>query len=117
MKLSATWITNIHTKEVLEKVEKAYEYSAKEVIVLITNTIKTVHPWKTDTGNNTRSITFEVGPGKEIAKNKNEVAVYSTSGYGGILETGSSKMPAFPYFRPALDANIDKLPEGMKAHL
>jgi len=60
---------------------------------------------------------FEVGPGGEVAKKKLEGAVYSTSGYGGILETGSRFMSARPYFKPALDRNIKKLPEGIKAKL
>ncbi len=46
-------------------------------------------------------------------------AIYSTSGYGGYLETGlkSKKYPPQPYFYPALMKNIHKLPKNIKAHL
>ena len=60
---------------------------------------------------------FEVGPGGEVARNELEGAVYSTSGYGGYLETGTVNMPAQPYFKPALDKNIKNLPKNIKAHL
>ena len=107
MKLSATWITNIHTKEVEDKVQNAYSKSLKEVVVLIANAVIKGSPVLT--GNNKRSI--------EYKSDDKSGQINSTSGYGGYLETGTSKMAARPYFRPALDANIDKLPKGMKAHL
>jgi hypothetical protein len=45
--------------------------------------------------------------------------VYSTSGYGGILETGSSKMPARPYLYPALTERftLPELAGRIKANL
>jgi len=33
------------------------------------------------------------------------------------LETGTVRMAAQPYMKPALDMNIHKLPEGIKAEL
>ncbi len=69
------------------------------------------------TGNNRRSIKFEVGPGGEVAKGELEGAVYSTSGYGGFLETGTVKMAAQPYIKPALDKNVKKLPKNIKANM
>jgi len=62
------------------------------------------------------------GAGEEFVEwepglKEGEAAVYSTSGYGGFLETGTVNMPAQPYFRPALDKNKDKLGKNIKAHL
>jgi len=51
-----------------------------------------------DTGNNARSIEIDE---KELYKLKGRV--YTTSGYGGYLEIGTSKMGAQPYFRPAFE--------------
>ena len=98
-----------------DKVGKAIEKGLKDVIVDIANDAIKLSP--VDTGNNRRSIMYEVGPGKEVAKGKGEAAIYSTSGYGGYLETGTATMPAQPYFKPALDKNIKNLPKNIKAHL
>ena len=87
----------------------------KDLVTDIANDAIKLSP--VDTGNNRRSIMFEVGPGGEVAKREGEGAIYSTSGYGGFLETGTVNMPAQPYFRPALDKNKDKLPKNIKAHL
>ena len=131
MKISATWDVNLKIKEVEEKVQKAYELSLKEVVVTIADAVIKGSPHVT--GHNRRSIAYKTG-NRVVKKGQpkggekpftdtnpdlkpNEGAVYSTSGYGGYLETGTSKMDPQPYFRPALDANIDKLPKGMKAHL
>jgi hypothetical protein len=43
-----------------------------------------------------------------VDDSKIEGAVYSTSGYGGFLETGTSKMPGRPYFKPSLDINFSQ---------
>ena len=107
MKLSATWELNLKTEDAMGKVQNAYSKSLKEVVVTIANAAIKGSPVLT--GNNKRSI--------EYKSDDKEGQINSTSGYGGYLETGTSKMAARPYFRPALDANIDKLPEGMKAHL
>jgi len=60
-----------------------------------------------------------LGPGGEFAKNSGEAAVYSTSGYGGYLETGTATMPARPYFKPALDKafTAGKVASNIKAYL
>jgi len=57
------------------------------------------------------------GGGQFVDNSKIEGAVYSTSGYGGYLETGTSKMPARPYMKPALDANFPKMPDKIKDKL
>ena len=81
------------------------------------------------TGHNARSIVSEVSgmgvvkkgedaePERVVDDSKLEGAVYSTSGYGGYGETGTRFTPARPYFKPALDMNIKKLPANIKAHL
>ena len=109
MKINIRTITNLKTKEAGDKMHKAAEKSLKDVIVAITNTVIKVHPWKNISGNNSRSIKFEI--------DRLSALVFSTSGYGGFLETGTSKMPARPYFKPALDKHIGELPRGIKANL
>ena len=107
MKIKADMVMNLKNKEVANKVGKATEKSIKDVVRDIAQDAIRGSP--IDTGNNRRSIKFE-------AKGL-EGAVYSTSGYGGFLETGTVKMAARPYFKPALDRNIHKLPQGIKAEL
>ena len=115
MKLTVKIITNIKVKEVVDKVHKASRLGMRDTVVAIANDAIKGSPFLT--GNNARSIQFEVGPGGEVAKKELEGAVYSTSGYGGILETGSVKMSARPYFKPALDKNFKDLPNNIKAHM
>ncbi|MBA7641806.1 hypothetical protein ES703_49491 [subsurface metagenome] len=117
VKITTKWVLDLKTKEAMDKVNKATKQGLKDVVTDIANDVINIHPWKTVTGNNSRSIKYEVGPGKEVAKNEGEGAVYSTSGYGGFLETGTVNMPAFPYFKPALDRNIKNLPKEIKAEL
>ncbi len=107
MKFKTDVIMNLKTKEVRDKVNKATEKAIKDVVVDIANDAIKGSP--VDTGNNRRSIKYE-------AKGL-EGVVYSTSGYGGYLETGTVKMPAQPYFKPALDKNMHKLPAGIRAEL
>ena len=107
MKLTADFQVNLKTKEVVDKVKKASEKSLKNAVADIANDAIKGSPYLTS--HNRRSIRYEA---KEL-----EGAVYSTSGYGGFLETGTVRMPARPYFKPALDKNIKKLPEGIKAEL
>ena len=117
LKITALLIFNSKIPKAKNKVKNARKNALRETVVAIANDVIKIHPWKNRTGNNSRSIKYEVGPGGEVAKGELEGAVYSTSGYGGYLETGTAKMPAFPYFKPALDRNIRKLPEGIKAEL
>jgi len=148
MKIKSDFVMNLKIKEVKNKVNWAIEKSIKNVVVAIANDAIRFSPHIT--GHNRRSIKFEVGPGKPVAKGKLEGAVYSTSGYGGWLEVGTgiygkrgvmitpktAKMlvwegkggelifakavrgrKATPYFKPALDKNIHKLPQMIKAEL
>ena len=115
MKITTDWKLNIKSKEVEAQVAKASKQGLTDVVTDIAKDASEGSPKLT--GNNARSIMFETGPGAEIAKNELEGAVYSTSGYGGFLETGTVKMPARPYFKPALDRNIKNLPNNIKGHL
>jgi len=107
LKFKTDVILNLKTREVKDKVNKATEKALKDVVVDIANDAIKGSPKLT--GNNARSIKYE-------AKGL-EGAVYSTSGYGGYLETGTVKMAPRPYFKPALDKNAHKLPAGIKAEL
>ena len=115
MKIDAKLILNLKTDEAQAKLKSATRTSMRDTVVAIANDAIKLSPVLT--GNNKRSIKFEVGPNGEIAKGELEGAVYSTSGYGGFLEVGTIHQSAQPYFRPALDMNLHKLPEGIKAEL
>ena len=115
MKITTNWVTNIKSKEVEDKVSKATKQGLTDVVTDIANDAIKGSPWLF--GNNARSIKYEVGPGKPVAEKELEGAIYSTSGYGGYLETGTVKMPARPYFKPALDRNAKNLPNNIKGHL
>ena len=115
MKITAKWIVDDQSDEVKKAVDKASKGALSDTIIDIAEDTIKGSPWLT--GNNARSIMFEVGPGGEVAKSSDEGAVYSTSGYGGFLETGSKGRPARPYFRPALDKHIHKLAGKIKTKL
>lgn len=115
MRINLQIISNLKTKEVQTKVKSAAKKSLVDTVVAIANDAIKLSPKLT--GNNARSIKFEVGPNGEVARKDLEAAVYSTSGYGGYLETGTVNMVEQPYFKPALDKNIHKLPRGIKARL
>ena len=132
MKLKVNIITNLKTKEVENKVKKANQLGIRDTVVEIhgdaIKNAKAVRAWKT--GHNVRSIASEVSgmkgttskgedaePQRVVDDSKLEGAVYSTSGYGGYIETGTVKMPARPYFKPALDKAMKNLPKEIKAHL
>ena len=115
VKITTDWALNLKTKEAQDKVNKATKQGMTDIVTDISNDAIQGSPVLT--GNNRRSIRYEVGPGKEVAKEELSGAIYSTSGYGGMLETGTATMPARPYFKPALDKHIKNLPKGIKANL
>jgi len=107
MKINLRVIQNLKFGAVKNKVNKASEKGLKDTVAAIANDAIKGSPFLT--GHNRRSIQYEASGQKG--------AVYSTSGYGGFLETGTKSMPARPYFKPALDKNIGKLPGNIKANL
>lgn len=62
------------------------------------------------TGTNRRSIDSTVTETDEGV----QATMYTTSGYGGYLELGTSKMRAQPYLNPAFEMHIGTLPERVK---
>ncbi len=115
MKITTDFKLNLKVDEVKAKVAKAAEGSLVNVVGAIAGDAIKNSPFRF--GHNRRSIAFEVGPGGSIATEPLTGAVFSTSGYGGYLETGTVKMAARPYFKPALDKNIKNLAKNIKAHL
>lgn len=117
LKITALLIFNSKIPKAKNKVKNARKNALRETVVAIANDVIKIHPWKNRTGNNSRSIKYEVGPGGDIATKEGQGAIYGTSGYSGWLEVGTRYHAPMPYFKPALDRNINKLASGMKAEL
>lgn len=66
-----------------------------------------------DTGNNRDGIDTEV---TQVAEGI-QATLYTTSGYGGYLEIGTSKMDARPYIGPAVDKHIREIAPKVKAQI
>ncbi|MBN1690449.1 MAG: hypothetical protein JW901_05470 [Dehalococcoidia bacterium] len=120
MKINVSVKMNLKVPEALAKVKEAARLGVRDTVVDIARDVKNIHPWKNQTGNNMESITMEVsgmGDNQVVDPDGIEGAVYSQSGYGGFLETGTAEMPPFPYFRPALDTHKDELAPNIKKHM
>ncbi len=136
MKLAVSVATNLKVEEVTKKTQEAARLAMRDTVVDITADAVKLSHWIT--GNNRRSIFFGVsgfghaqgsGEGRQagdtwtgedtslLNEDKLEGVIYSTSGYGGYLETGTFKMAPRPYFRPALDKNFGKYPGYIKKYL
>jgi len=126
MKIDVSVKLNLKTEEATEKVKSAVKKAMKETIVDVANGAMKNSPKKT--GNNMRRIAYQVpgeqgqtleGPVDGVELNELEGAVYSTSGYGGYLETGTSKMTPRPYIKLAVDVNFtaDKFAAKVKENL
>ncbi len=133
MKLSFTVKTDIESEKVTRLVDEASREGLRDTIVAMHNDAVRGSPVLT--GHNRRSITSEVSkmgvvhqgadskPDKIVNDSKIEGAFYSTSGYGGYLETGTTnrsggvKMAPRPYFRPAYDMNIGGLDDAIAKRL
>jgi len=94
-------------KKLSAETRKVGERAMRDTVVLIANDAIKGSPVLT--GNNRRSIQYTA---KGLAG-----SIFSTSGYGGFLETGTVKMAARPYFKPALDRNFPKFLQLMKEYL
>ena len=136
MKITTEFKLNLKTKEVEDKVKKASRQGLVDSITDIANDVIYLSPHIT--GHNRRSIAYKLedkvtqtgqpqGDEKPFIEwapdiKSLEGAIYSTSGYGGFLETGhhtrsGSWVNPHPYFKPALDKNIKNLPKNIKAYL
>ena len=107
MKIHVKTNLNIKDKEARGAVASAAKKALRDVIVLIANDAIKGSPVLT--GNNRRSIASEA---KGLT-----ASTYSTSGYGGYLEVGTATRAGRPYFKPALDTHLPKLPRIMKEYL
>ncbi|MBT9164021.1 MAG: hypothetical protein DDT23_00010 [candidate division WS2 bacterium] len=129
MKMNIEVKLNLKTEAAKKLVEEATRLALRDTVVAVHEDAMRGSPKKT--GHNMRSIASEVSgmgmvatggeatPEKVVDDNKLEAACFSTSGYGGFLETGTYKMNARPYFKPALDKNFteEKFAERVKRHL
>jgi len=129
MKMTVDVELNLNIDKVTKEVIEANREAMRDTVISITNDAVKLSPYQT--GHNRRSIAGETSGFGAVAQgsdasierivndSKIEGAVYSTSGYGGFLETGTSKMPGRPYFKPSLDMNFsqDKFAERVKRHL
>jgi len=143
MKIEASITLNLKIPELTEAVIVANRLAMRDTVVEVAGDTVKGSPWLT--GNNARSIAYEVGPGGEFAQEDLTGAVYSTSGYGGFLEVGTNPhiirvktakvltdgesffgkevhhpgTKPHPYFKPALDKNftLEKFTEKVQSHL
>jgi len=127
MNMKTTVRLNIRDTEVKKEVTEASKKAMRDTVVEVTRDAVRGSPW--DTGNNRRSIVGEAsgmgmvaGQGSSerlVDDSKIEGAVYSSSGYGGYLEVGTSRMPARPYIKPAMDKSFtaDKFARKVKENV
>ena len=127
MKITSTIVLDLKVDEAIKQVAEANKLAMRDTVVEVTNDAVQQSPWLT--GNNRRSIVGETsgmgmvagGGGSERLVDDSEIegAVYSTSGYGGFLEVGTSKLNPRPYIKPAMDKNFtaEKYGRKVKEHL
>ena len=119
MEFTMDVFTNIDTDAAKSKIMAAAKAALKDMIISVQEQAKINSPvsdmypsidksGRKPTGNNRKSIQSEMGPGGDSNLDEMQGAVYSTSGYGGYLETGTAKMPARPYMYPAAIERITK---------
>jgi len=105
-------------KQAMDLIKKATQSGLKDTIVDISNDAIKDSPILT--GNNRRLIKYEVsglGLNEIVNPTKEEAAIYSASGYGGYIETGTANMDPRPYMKPALDRHSKELAPNIKRHM
>jgi len=124
MNMNVSVALNLKVDEAVKEVTDASKMAMRDTTVEVVHDSVQLSPWLT--GNNRRSIVGEVsgmggvasgGEGRAermVDDSKIEGAVYSTSGYGGYLEVGTSRMAARSYIKPSLDKNFTEQKFGMK---
>ncbi len=127
MKMTSTIELNLKTDAVIKQVTEATKLAMRDTVVEVTRDAVKDSPW--ETGNNRRSIVGEAsgmgmvagqgGSERLVDESKIEGAVYSTSGYGGFLEVGTSKLNPRPYIKPAMDKSFtaEKFASKVKNYL
>jgi len=146
VKLDVSIKLNLKTAEVTKAVKDAARLAMRDTVEAVATEAQRNSP--VITGNNRRLIKSEVsgmGANEVVDPAKIQGAVFSTSGYGGILEVGSAPhlitvknakvltdgkiffgktvhhpgTKPHPYFKPALDKEFtaEKFTEAMKRHL
>jgi len=129
VKLNVEVDLDLDLSAVHDMVLKAAREGLRDVTVLVAADTIEGSPWLT--GNNRRSIAYEASgfpftplPGSDVGAGENVVdhgklqgAVYSTSGYGGMLEIDHPTKRG--YFKRAADRNFtaDNLAKAIKGHL
>jgi hypothetical protein len=101
--MSAAYTFTSQRREAIKRVEAATAKGIKEFGLSMSRKAKQKSPYLT--GNNRRSITFEM-------PTPLRVRVYTESGYGGWLELGTSRMAPRPYFAPAYQETRDVMAKG-----
>ena len=96
MQIRTKWRVNVNVLRTMGIVDGAVEEGLKDTVVEAAAEVVRGSPVLT--GHNRRSIGYWV--------RKLRAKIFSTSGYGGYLETGTSKMAAQPYFKPAADMHF-----------
>jgi hypothetical protein len=130
MKFTISIESNIDTNGAAAKIMAAAKAALQDIVIDTVQEAKNNSPvsgmWpsidksgRVPTGNNKRSINFEMGPGGDSNLDEMQGAVFSTSGYGGFLETGTRFTPARPYLYPAAMKNFtkEKFDKRLKEHL
>jgi hypothetical protein len=114
-------------KKAEKEVTEASRLGMRDTVVAIHN--DSVKGSPVLTGHNRRSLASEVSgmgtviqgadakPEKVVDDKKIEGAVYSTSGYGGYLETGTTKMDPRPYIKPAGDKHSPNLSKSIARYI
>jgi len=117
MKMIIELKLNLKTDQVSKAVKNAAKAALKDIVIDCTQDAKEMSPKLT--GNNMRSINWELGPGGDTNLEELQAAIFSSSGYGGFLETGTKRMSARPYIYPAVQKNFteSKFGELMKGYL
>ncbi len=126
MKVTAEWKVNFKSKEVMEKMRKATREGLRDGFVKMYHDTQMMPPMGSPykTGNNRRMMGMEVsgmgnlGAAERVCDpEKDEAAIYGTSGYSGWLEIGWGKMGARPYIKPAFDRHKAEILPRIKEHL
>lgn len=118
---------NLKIPEVEGKVKAAAKLALKDIVIDVAQDAINDSPYLT--GNNRRRMAYqtpgmsqgitELGSADGVEIQELQGAVFSSSGYGGYLETGTKKMEARPYIKPAADRNFtaSKMAARIKHHL